>query len=86
MRLFLYTQHTVYEWYQEGLALMRDAVPSKRPELWETQSWLLRPENAPAPASLFMRNYLAKRQTSVVSPSALFSGLIPSRPSLVSHS
>jgi len=52
--------------YQEVLAHLRDAVHRKRPELWENQTWTLHHDNAPAHAALFIHNYLAKHQTSVV--------------------
>ena len=52
--------------YQEVLARLRDAVRRKRPELWENQTWMLHHDNAPAHASLLIRSYLAKRQSSVV--------------------
>ena len=52
--------------YQEILARLRDAVRRKRPELWENQIWMLHHDNAPAHASLLIRSYLAKHQTSVV--------------------
>ena len=52
--------------YQEFLARLRDAVRRKRPELWENQTWILHHDNAPAHASLLIRSYLAKHQTSVV--------------------
>jgi len=52
--------------YQEVLARLRDAVRRKRPELWENQTWMLHHDNAPVHASLLIRSYLAKRQTSVV--------------------
>ena len=38
----------------------------KRPELWENQTWMLHHDNASAHASLLIRSYLAKHQTSVV--------------------
>jgi len=52
--------------YQEVLAHLRDAVCGKRPELPENQTWLLHHDSAPAHASLLIRSYLAKYQTSVV--------------------
>jgi len=52
--------------YQDVLACLRDAVGGKRPELWENQTWMLHHDNAPAHASLLIRCYLAKHQTSVV--------------------
>ena len=54
------------QFYQEVLARLRDAVRKKRPELWENQTWMLHNDNAPAHASLHIRSYLAKYQTSVV--------------------
>jgi len=53
------------QFYEEILARMRDAVRRKRPELWENQTWMLHHDNAPAHASLLIRSYLAKHQTSV---------------------
>ena len=38
----------------------------KWPELWENQTWILHHDNATADASLLIRSYLAKHQTSVV--------------------
>jgi len=52
--------------YQEVLARLRDAVRRKRPELWENRTWMLHHGNAPAHASLLIRSYMAKHQTSVV--------------------
>jgi transposase len=52
--------------YQEVLARLRVTVRRKRPELWENQTWMLHHDNASAHASLLIRSYLAKRQTSVV--------------------
>ena len=53
--------------YQEVLARLRDAVRRKRHELWENQTWMLHHGKAPAHASLLIRSYPAKHQTSVVS-------------------
>jgi len=52
--------------YQEVLARLRDAVRRERLELWENQTWMLHHDNAPTDASLLIRSYLAKHQTSVV--------------------
>ena len=54
------------QFYQEVLARLRDAMRRKRPVLWENQTWMLHHDNAPAHASLLIRSYLAKHQTSVV--------------------
>ena len=48
--------------YQEVLQRFREAMCRKRPELCENQTWMLHHDNA----SLFIRSYLAKHQTSVV--------------------
>ena len=52
--------------YHEVLARLRNAVRSKRPELWENQTWMLHHDNAPAHTSLLIRSYMAKHQTFVV--------------------
>ena len=52
--------------YQEVSARLRDAVRRKRPEFWTNQTWMLHHDNAPGHASLLIRSYLAKHQTSVV--------------------
>jgi len=52
--------------YQEVLARLRDAVRRKRPELWENQTLMLPHDNVPAHASLLIRSYPAKHQSSVV--------------------
>jgi hypothetical protein len=52
--------------YQEVLALLRDAVRRKGPELWEKHTWMLHQDNASAHASLLTCSYLAKHQISVV--------------------
>jgi len=52
--------------YHEVLSRLRDAVRRKRPEFWETQTSMLHHDNAPAYASLLIRTYMAKYQTSVV--------------------
>jgi len=60
------TQMVNKQLYQDVLARLRDAVRRKRPELWENQTWMLHHDNAPAHASLLIRSYLAKHQTSIV--------------------
>ena len=52
--------------YQEVLARLRDAVHRNRLELWENQTWMLHHDNVPAQASLLIRSYLVKNQTSIV--------------------
>ena len=52
--------------YQEVLARLRDVVRRQMPKLWENQTSMSNHENAPAHASLLIRSYLAKHQTSVV--------------------
>ena len=63
--------------YQKVLARLRDAVSRKRPQLWENQTRMLHHDNAPAHASLLIRSYLAKHQTSVVSHSPYSPDLVP---------
>jgi len=63
--------------YQEVLSRLRDAVHRKRPGLWENQTWMLHHDNAPAHASLLIRSYLVKHQTSVVSHPPYYPDLAP---------
>jgi len=51
--------------YQEVLTCLRDGVRKKIPELWENQTWMLHHNNTPEHASLIIRSYLSKHQTSV---------------------
>jgi len=51
--------------YQEVLARLKDASRRKRSELWESHTWMLHRDNAPAHSSLLNTNCLANRQTSV---------------------
>jgi hypothetical protein len=53
-----------------------EAVCSKRPELWENQTWMFHHDNVPAYTSLLIHSYLAKHQTSVV-PHLPYFGLNP---------
>ena len=52
--------------YHEILALLRDAVRRKKPEMWESQTWMLHHDNAPTHVSLLISSYLAKYHKSVV--------------------
>jgi len=45
--------------------------------LWENQTWMLHHDNAPAHASLLIRSYLAKHQTSLVPHPPYSSDLAP---------
>ena len=63
--------------YQEVLARLGDSVRRKRSELWENQIWMLHHDNASAHASLLIRSYLAKHQTSIVPHSPDSPDLVP---------
>ena len=60
------------EFYLNVLKRLREAVRSKRPEAWTNNTWMLHHDNAPAHASLLIREFLTTRETTVV----------PSRPTL----
>ena len=62
--------------YQEALEGLMDAVRWKRSEMWENQTWMLHHDNAPAQASLLIRSYLAKHQTSVAPHPPYFPDLV----------
>ena len=65
------------QFYQEILARLRNAVRRKRPEFLENQTWMLHHDSAPAHASLLIRSYLAKHQTSVVPHQPYSPDLVP---------
>ena len=48
------------------LKRLREAVRRKRPEAWINNTWMLHHDNAPAHASLLTREFLTKRETTVV--------------------
>ena len=45
---------------------LREAVRRKRPEAWTNKTWMLHHDNAPAHASLLIREFLAKQDAIVV--------------------
>jgi hypothetical protein len=51
---------------QDDLALLRNVMHRKRPEMWQNQTWILHHDNVPAHASLLILCYLANHQTSIV--------------------
>jgi len=65
--------------YQEVSSRLRDYVRRKSPKLWEKQTWMFHHDNAPANASLLIRSYLAKHQTSVVTHPPYSPDLAPKR-------
>ena len=48
------------------LKRLREAVRRKRPEAWTNNTWILHDDNAPANASLLIREFLKKHETTVV--------------------
>jgi saccharopine dehydrogenase-like NADP-dependent oxidoreductase len=57
---------TVNCWYyHEELKRLRENVRRKRPEMWKNNSWFHHHDNAPAHASLLIRDILANTNTTV---------------------
>jgi len=54
------------EFYLNVMKRLRAAVRRKRPEAWTNNTWMLHHDNAPAHASLFIREFLTKHETTVV--------------------
>ena len=52
--------------YKNILRHLMRSVREKRRELWETRSWLLHHDNAPAPNALGIREFLAKSNIAVL--------------------
>ena len=54
------------EFHLNVLKRLREAVRRKRPEAWANNTWLLHHDNAPANASLLIREFLTNHETTVV--------------------
>ena len=54
------------EFYLHVLKRLREAMRRKRPEAWTNTTWMLNHENSPAHASLLIREFLTKHETTVV--------------------
>jgi len=54
------------EYYLEVLRCLRDAVLSKRPDLWAGRTWQLHHVSAPAHSSKLIQTFLAKHNIPVV--------------------
>jgi len=52
--------------YLNVLKHFRVAVRRKRPEAWKNNTWILHHDNAPAPVSLLIREFLTKHEMTVV--------------------
>ena len=52
--------------YAHFLRRFRDAVRRKRPEKWRTNSWFLLHDNAPAPRSVLVKDFLAKNSVTTL--------------------
>ena len=52
-------------YYRDVIRRLRDAVRSKRPDLWSTDNWRAHHDNAPAHSSHLIQTFLAKNQTPV---------------------
>ena len=52
--------------YLNVLKRLGEAVRRKRPEAWTNNTWMLHHDNAPAHASLLIREFLTKHETTVV--------------------
>ena len=54
------------DFYLKALKRLREAVRRKRPETWTNNNWMLHHDNAPAYASLIIREFLMKHEMIVV--------------------
>ena len=54
------------ELYLNVMKRLRAAVRRKKPEAWTINTWMLHHDNAPAHASLLIREFLKKHETTVV--------------------
>jgi len=65
------------EFYINVLKHLREAMRRKRPEAQTNNTWILYHDNTPAHASLLIREYLTKHETTVVSQPPYFPDLAP---------
>jgi len=54
------------EFYLKVMKRLKEVVRRKRLEAWTNKTWMLHHDNAPAHASLLIREFLAKQETIVV--------------------
>ena len=65
------------EVYLNVLKRLRAAVRRKRPEAWTNNIWMLHHDNGPAHASLLIREFLTKHETTVVPQPPYSPDLVP---------
>ena len=58
------TVNQVY--YKEVLAILRERVRRKRPEMWKNVSWVLHQDNAPAHNALSVKSFSTKHKITVL--------------------
>ena len=76
---FVPTVKTVNQvYYLEVLKRLREKVRRKRPEIFANNSWILHHDNAPAHTALFVREFLATKQVTVLEHPAHSPDLAPS--------
>ena len=63
--------------YLNVLKRLRVAVRRKSPEAWTNNTWMLHYDNAPAHASLLIREFLTKHETTVVPQTPYSPDLVP---------
>ena len=63
--------------YNNILQRLMHSVREKRSELWETRSWLLHQDNAPAHNALGIREFLAKNNIAVLEQASYSPDLAP---------
>ena len=75
---FVPTGQTVNQVYYLGILKgLLEKVRRKRPELFATNSWILQLDNAPAYTALFVREFLATKQITVLEHPAYSPDLAP---------
>jgi transposase len=75
---FLPQGQTVNRWYYlDVLKRLRESIRRKRPQLWRNSSWILHHDNAPAHASLLIRDFLAKHEITVLPQPPYSPDLVP---------
>jgi len=76
---FVFTGQTTVNqvFYKQVLERLREKIRRKRPEAWKSKSWLLHHGNAPAHSALFIREFSASKNITVVSHPPYLLDLFP---------
>jgi len=77
-----YGQTENEEYYLKGMNRLRQAVRTKRTDLWRGEKWLLRHDHAPVHSSLSIHDFLTKHERTLIPQPPFLPDLAPADISL----